>query len=93
MAQNDVSDDPVQSGGGSIGGGGGVAAHRLGELGRRVDDLIDALCEVRQTLATVTAQMDSVATKHTVAFWVVGAVAINFLTLFGHLLIRSLGSG
>lgn len=89
----DVSDDPVQSGGGSTGGGGDLVAYRLGELERRVGKLEDALTEVQRAATAVEAQMNSVATKHTVAFWVVGAVAINFLTLFGHLLIRSLGSG
>lgn len=93
MTQNDVSGDPVQSGGGSIGGGGDFVAYRLDELGRRVGNLKDALSEVRQTLTTVEAQMDSVATKHVVAFWVVGAVVVNFLSLFGHLLSRSLGGG
>ena len=88
----DVSDDPNQAGGGSAGGGGDLVDYRLGELERRVGNLENSLSEIQQTVTTVKEQMNSVATKHTVAFWVVGAVVVNFLSLFGHLLIRSLGS-
>ena len=88
-----VPNDPNQSGGGSTGGGGDFVDYRLGELERRVGNLESSLSEIQQTATVVKEQMKSVATKHTVAFWVVGAVIVNFLTLLGHLLIRSLGSG
>ena len=87
-----VGDDPNQAGGGGIGGG-DLVDYRLGELERRVGNLEQSVSDIQQTVTAVKEQMKNVATKHTVAFWVVGAVVLNFLTLLGHLLIRSLGSG
>lgn len=81
--------DPGQSGGGSAGGD--LVGHRLGELERRVGKLEDSISEIGNTVTAVQEQMKSVATKHAIAFWVVGAVVVNFLTLLGHLLIRSIG--
>ena len=89
---HDVSEDPNQSGGDSTGGG-DLVDYRLGELERRVGNLENSLSEIQQTVTAVKEQMKNVATKHTVAFWVVGAVFVNFLSLVGHLLIRSLGGG
>ena len=37
--------------------------------------------------------MKGVATKHVVAFWIMGAVVVNFVGLASHLLIGSFGSG
>ena len=89
-----VPNDPNQAGGGSTGGGGGdLVDYRLGELERRVGNLEESLGRIQETATAVKEQMKSVATKHTVAFWVVGAVFVNFLTLVGHLLVRSLGGG
>ena len=89
---HDVSEDPSQSGGDSTGGG-DLVDYRLGELERRVGNLEHSLSEIQKTTTAVKEQMKSVATKYWVAFWVIGAVIVNFLTLIGHLLIRSLGSG
>lgn len=88
-----VPNDPNQSGGGSTGGGSDLVDYRLGELERRVGNLEESLAKIQETATAVKEQMKSVATKHTVSFWVVGAVIVNFLTLVGHLLVRSLGSG
>ena len=66
--------------------------YRLGELERRVGNLETSLANIQQTATAVQEQMKSVATKHTVSVWVVGAVIVNFLALVGHLLIRSMGS-
>ena len=87
-----VSDDPRQAGGGSAGGGGDIVDYRLHELERRVGNLEKSIANVQQTVTAVREQMKSVATKHTVSFWIVGAVIVNFLALIGHLLIRSMGS-
>ena len=86
-------DDPYQPGGGSTGGGGDLVGYRLGELERRVGNLEQSISDVRETVASIKEQMKSVATKHTVSIWIVGAVIVNFLTLVGHLLVRSFGSG
>ena len=86
-------DDPYQPGGGSTGGGGDLVDHRLGELERRVGNLEQSVSDVRETVVAIKEQMKSVATKHTVSIWIVGAVIVNFLTLVGHLLVRSFGSG
>ena len=82
--------DPSQSGGGSTGGG-DLVDHRLGELDRRVGKLEDLVSDIRDAVITLKEQMTSVATKHTVAFWIIGMVVVNFLTLVGDLLIRWLG--
>lgn len=85
-----VEANPSQSGGGSAGGGDLVGC-RLAELERRVGKLEESVSDIRDGVAAVKEQMTSVATKHTVSFWIIGAVVVNFLTLLGHLLIRSLG--
>ena len=90
--QQGASDDPRQSGGGSTGGGGDLVDYRLGELERRVGNLEVSIANIQQTVTAVQEQMKSVATKHTVSFWIVGAVIVNFIALVGHLLIRSMGS-
>lgn len=82
--------DPGQSGGGSAGGD--LIEYRLGELERRVGKLEDSISDIGHTMTAVLEQMKSVATKHSIAFWIIGAVVVNFLTLFGHLLIRFIGS-
>ena len=82
-----VEPDPDQSGGGSTGGGGDLVGYRLGELERRVGNLEESVSDIQLTVAAVTEQMKSVATKHTVSFWIVGVVAVNVLALLGHLLI------
>ena len=88
-----VEPDPNQPGGGSTGGGGDLVGHRLGELERRVGKLEESVSDIQQTASAIKEQLKSVATKHTVSFWILGAVIVNFLTLCGHLLIRTLGSG
>ena len=88
-----VEPDPNQPGGGSTGGGGDLVGYRLGELERRVGKLEESVSDIQQTVAAIKEQLNSVATKHTVAYLFVGAVILNFLTLCGHLLIRTLGSG
>lgn len=88
-----ADDDPNQPGGGSTGGGGDLVDYRLAQLERRVGNLEQSVSDIQQTVTAVKEQMKNVATKHTVSFWIVGAVIVNFLTLLGHLLIRSLGSG
>ena len=89
------SDDPHQSGGGGNTGGGGDGGHlvdyRLRELERRVGNLEASIADIQQTATAVQEQMKSVATKHTVSLWIIGAVISNFLTIFGHLLIKSMG--
>ena len=87
-----VPNDARQSGGGSTGGGGDLVDYRLGELERRVGNLEASIADIQQTATAVQEQMKSVATKHTVSAWIVGAVIVNFLTLIGHLLVRSMGS-
>lgn len=82
--------DPSQSGGGSTGGG-DLVDYRPSELERRVGKLEDSISDIRDAVTAVKEQMTSVATKHTVSFWIIGAVVVNFLTLVGHLLIRSFG--
>ena len=100
-----VQEDPQQPGGGSTGGSGGdLVGYRLGELERRVGTLEQSISDpketvarldsnVKEAVARIETSMEGVATKHAVAFWIMGAVVVNFLAVACHLLIRSLGSG
>ena len=87
------AEDPNQPGGGSTGGGGDWVGYHLGELERRVGNLEESVSDIQQIVSAIREQMKSVATKHTVSFWIVGVVIVNFLTLVGHLLIGSLSGG
>ena len=88
-----VEADPSHSGGGGGGsaGGGDLVDYRLAELERRVGKLEESVSDIRASVSAMKQQMTNLATKYTVAFWMVGAVVVNFLALVGHLLVRSLG--
>lgn len=70
--------------------------YRLGELERRVGTLEQSISDLKETVARldsnvkeavarIETSMKGVATKHVVAFWIMGAVVVNFVGLASHL--------
>ena len=87
-----VAAEPRQPGSGDTGRGEGLVDYRLGELERRVGNLEASIADIQKTVTAVQEQMKGVATKHMVAYFFLGALALNFVALYGHLIIRSMGS-
>ena len=71
-------------------GDGGSTNYRFNELERRVRNLENKVGETKDICIKIDANMNHLATKSFVLWIIVTAIAMPFLTILGHLLIRQL---
>ena len=71
-------------------GDGGPTNYRLDDLDRRVSNLENRMAETKDICIKIDTNINHLATKSFVLWIIVIAVALPFLTILGHLLIRQL---
>lgn len=89
----DAEDPPGGAGTSGGNGNGGLTRHRLNELERRMGTLEGKVDDLVVTCAEIKTKLDEIASKSYVLWIFGGTAAVLILSLVGHLMIRTLGSG
>ena len=89
----DAEDPPGGAGTSGGNGNGGLTRHRLTELERRMGTLEGKVDDLGNTCTKIETKLDEIASKSYV-LWIFGVTtAVLVLSLVGHLVIRTVGSG